>query len=59
MVLGGGILLIIGLFAFAWYSDAGFTSGVVSVDLLATSARSAGSNAILMLAFWPLDRSSR
>ena len=30
MVLGGGIVLIIGLFAFAWYSDSGFTAAATS-----------------------------
>jgi hypothetical protein len=30
MVLGGGIVLIIGLFAFAWYSVAGFTFAATS-----------------------------
>ncbi len=30
MVLGGGVVLIIGLFAFAWYSDDGFTAAATS-----------------------------
>ena len=30
MVLGGGIVLIIGLLAFAWYSDNGFTVAATS-----------------------------
>ena len=30
MVLAGGVILIIGLFAFAWYSDSGFTAAATS-----------------------------
>jgi uncharacterized membrane protein YhaH (DUF805 family) len=30
MVLGGGVVLIIGLFAFAWYSDPGFSPAATS-----------------------------
>jgi hypothetical protein len=30
MVLGGGVVLVIGLFAFAWYSVGGFTAAATS-----------------------------
>jgi hypothetical protein len=30
MVLGGGVVLVIGLLAFAWYSDDGFTAAATS-----------------------------
>jgi uncharacterized membrane protein YhaH (DUF805 family) len=30
MVLGGGVVLIIGLFTFTWYSDDGFTAAATS-----------------------------